>query len=508
MTSRTRRLGLVAALVAIVAIGVGAWWGLWGSTRFSTDGEAPGPAPASPPPPPEFPRPDSTSELRASPPTRSATSRASGAEAGNAIRPPRVYRVHVTLPDGTDATQGVVEAWSTFSNNPPPMDWALERLAKASIGPGGIAEVSFARGSDGYESLLIDVPGRPTFLRRSLGDADDVVIRLPRCEVVPLTGTVVDAAGRGLPNLAILVTSGTENGSVVLDSDLDFEARRVGRQGIRYLHVEAQTDARGAFVVAVPMGAPWDRWQAVYESVRIVSRDAAWFLSPAVEYALPSVGGEATPVVATAVPAVTLGVRMSTHRPHRLVGPWLAAGLAAGGHGGWRVELDLPRPRLEFRDDAPFEMNVAVRLPRPVPAGEAFELVVAASADGLDPVVRRVAFPAGIATGSVEFALDRAEDASRTGLVELTLPEMSGTVGTPIGHSLDIATGDDTALRVQRLYWLRWTAEHRVDVRLPPGAWRLRLRPHGHLDHVVAEARVDVAPRVTTRATMEVPASR
>jgi hypothetical protein len=163
--------------------------------------------------------------LRASPPTANSFRPSSIDAAGNAIRPPRVVRVHVTLPDGMDATQGVVEAWSMFSSNPPPRAWALERSAKASIGPGGIAEVSFAHGSDGYESLLIDVPGRPTYFRPGLGDAADVVIRLPRCEVVQLTGIVVDAAGRGLPNLAILVTSGTENGSVVFDSDLDFEAR-------------------------------------------------------------------------------------------------------------------------------------------------------------------------------------------------------------------------------------------------------------------------------------------
>ena len=174
-----------------------------------------------------------------------------------------------------------------------------------------------------------------------------------------------------------------------------------------------------------------------------------------------------------------------------------------GEYVEWRAQLDLPRPFLELAEAAPSEIRTAVRMPRPVPAGEAFELVVTASAEGLDPVVRRVAFPAGIATGSVEFALDRAEDPSRTGLVELTLPEMSGPVGTPIGHSLDVVTGDDTALRVQRLDWLRWTAEHRVDVRLPPGAWRLRVRPHGHPDHVVAEARVDVTAGVTTRATME-----
>lgn len=503
MTSRLLRfrLGFVAA---IAALGVVAWWGIGRTAPFAPEGAGAGPAGASPPPPPEFPRSDATSELRASPSTRSATPRSSGAEAGNAIRPPRAYRVHVTLPDGTDATQGVVEAWSTFHSNPPHMDYAIERLARASIGLGGIAEVSFAHGSDGHESLLIDVPGRPTFFRRGPGDADDLAIRLPRCEVVPLRGTVVDAVGRGLPNLAILVTSGTQNGFVVLDADLDFGARRVGERGIYYVHEEARTDARGAFAV----GVPFDPWQPRFETtVRVVSRDAAWFLSPAVEYALPSAEGEARPVVATAVPAVSVDVRVATPGPHRLRRPWLAMVVPEGEYVEWKAQLELPRPFLELPDEAPSEIRTSVRLPRPAPVGEAFELVVAASAGGLDPLVRRVAIPAGIATASVEFALDVAGVESRTGLVELTLPDLSGPVGAPIRHALDVVTADAAALRVQRLDWPSWTAEHRTDVRLPPGPWLLRLRRHGD-DDVVAEARVDVTAGVTTRATMATPPAR
>ena len=103
---------------------------------------------------------------------------------------------------------------------------------------------------------------------------------------------------------------------------------------------------------------------------------------------------------------------------------------------------------------------------------------------------------------ALELPMDAANDVSRTGLVELTISELSGRVGATIDHTLEIVSVDGLSLRAQHLDWLCWASEHRVDVRLPAGKWSLWLHPHG-TEEVTLAAQVDVSPGVTTRVTME-----
>ena len=338
MDSSSLRRTVVAT---ICALGMLAW--LW-AKRFpgtAPDGDAAAPESST-----ESGLVASQASLQVAPASGRASRRGATAGGGRESELAPTHRVHVRLPDGSEAAGGEAQAWVLFWSNPPGMEYGVKMQGRARIGPGGIAEIALDDPAERVSALLLEVPGHPPHLHHVRGEGEPIEVQLPREDTVVLTGSIVDCTGHGLPGLPILLTSGTASEEIVFDTDLDIEARRLGPAGIHFVHVEATTDAAGRFSSRVPTSVA-DDWNSRLLKIQVLSRDASWFLSPAARFPMPAEGGEPTPIVATAVPGVCLDLRLSTSAPSRIFRPWLAIGTFAGSRS--RVARRTRDPSIQVR---------------------------------------------------------------------------------------------------------------------------------------------------------------
>ncbi len=147
-----------------------------------------------------------------------------------------------------------------------------------------------------------------------------------------------------------------------------------------------------------------------------------------------------------------------------------------------------------------------VRLARNGPRDRPYEATIVLSATGAIPALAHVTISAGLDETRVDLVLDRADDVEHTGVVELTVADGGGIAGQATPWPLEIATSEPPILRADILDRTTWAAANRIDARLAPGRWRLRLLSEGR-GSAAYEAVVDVAARVTTRVVMARPAT-
>lgn len=490
MPATRRRLALAALAVAGVVAGV---------LLVRSRGETPlAPEDALTPPPPPAVRPED-SDLRPGRPSPERTSSrrgANGAPVPKSADEATVTRtVRVRLADGRPAREGVV-VWcdpTSAGSHPVAADGAL---ATATIGADGVATLVLDAGDEARAgTLLVAVPGEPNAVPVAYGSlaAESIDVALPRG--VAFTGTVVDGDGRPVPDLAFFVTSKVTDDYAIFDEDLDLALVAEGPIPPDFVHVRGRTDASGRFAVRVPTKPGAD-----FAIVRVRSLDAGWFVTTVGTF-LAGIGPAGSIDAAVrAAPGVVLDLRVRRRDA------------AAAGDGAFDAYLRLART-LEFGTYAfGAAMRHAtnhVRLGRNGPRDRAYEATIVVSAAGASPALARVMIPAGLDETRVDLVLDRADDAEHTGLVEMTVEGGGGVAGQATPWSLEIATSEPPILRVDVLDATKWAAANRIDARLPPGRWRLRLLHvhEGTRGSAAYEAVAEVAARVTTRVVMAPPAA-
>ena len=487
------RLGVAAlALVgALVVIGLARWRS---GTSVVPDAEAPPPAPPDVPPTASDLRPGPDRTVRGRSANRYATGTTADGRAGDAT----VKRtVRVRLADGRPATEGLVVWCDPMSagSHPTAADGVL---ATATIGTDGIATLVLDAGDESrFGTLLVAVPGEPNVVPVAYGGltAESIDVSLPRG--VAFTGTVVDGEGRPVPDLALLVTSKLTDDYAVFDEDLDLALLAEGPIPPDLVHVRGRTDASGRFAVRVPTTTV-----PAWVIVRVRSLDAGWFVTTVGTFLAregPTGSNDASVRVA---PGIALELLVRDRE-----GAWIDDE-CFGAYFRLAQSLDLGPQGLgtyAFGTAMRHASNHA-RVLRNGPRDQPYEATIVLSAAGLVPALARVTVPAGLDETRVDLVFDRAGDAEHTGLVELTVADGRGIAGQATHWSLEIATSEPPVLRVDVRDSTRWAAANRIDARLAPGRWRLRLLPEGR-GSVAYEAVVDVAARMTSRVEMARPAT-
>ncbi len=473
----SRRSRLVTILVALAVLAaLGTWWRR-SATSVRSDETTGSPSVPNVPPRPVDLQPGPSRrkhvdhETRVDPGARSAD--------GTVVR-----RVHVRLPDGRDAPSGTV-LWVQIDAAGSGMPAETEWIDSSPIGPGGVAELGGTLGEGSSGAIVVSVPGWPNEVRFELAGSVLPTTEFQVPEGIFVRGRVVDRDGRGVGDLAILLTSGMVSPYAVFDEDLDLALHVVGRRGVHVTHVEGVTDASGQFRIRAPRPKWIARWQ-------VASRDDRWFVkNPSLDgplYLIDDAMSEILIEDGVAVPGVAIDLRVNERGgdPTERANLWFETTDADSHPWGFGVDLRHATTR--------------VRIPRFVADGPVFATIVV-SAPGFAPAIARATVASGLVESRVDLTLDRADDESRTGLAELTIPVEGGVAGEETPWPLEMQTPDEPKVRVQIFDTTRWAAPGRIDVRLPPGAWTLRLLSPER-DRIQFQADVSIAARVTTRVPM------